>query len=245
MKSGIESLQKSVQNGEIDAVTLLSMSESVIDRHFGFPLAGSAADDVRLNPLRSMIGEIARDSGKRLRQMGCRSFADFVEDHSSDDKTGLPSAKKLVESLADAFPPFDDRRFLSGGRELLFLKKAQLAVAELYQRLGEKRPDFLRFKDVEDFTIVCDNVLPCVLRVLGIIRIDPDLEAGIDSRRPLPAGFEEASLRAAGITAAEMILDRGQGRFWAKELGDYLWTLGKEPAFRRVERHAVPDTCFY
>jgi hypothetical protein len=45
--------------------------------------------------------------------------------------------------------------------------------------------------------------------------------------------------------ATEIILQKANVAFWAKELGDYLWTLGKNPRFRKVERHATIDTCFY
>jgi hypothetical protein len=150
-----------------------------------------------------------------------------------------------VEALADNFPPFDDRRSLPGGKEVLFLKKAQIAIAELYQRLGDSQVEQFAFEDIKGFTVACDNVLPCVLRSLGILELSPELERKIDAREPLPAGPEEAQLRAAAIAAAEIMLQCGNGAFWAKELGDYLWTIGKDPKFRRVERHATMDTCFY
>ena len=94
-------------------------------------------------------------------------------------------------------------------------------------------------------TVVCDNVLPCVLRSLGILRLSPELEHRIDTRKPLMAGPDEVHLREAAVAATEIMLQGNNGAIWAKELGDYLWTLGKEPKFRQVERHATPDTCFY
>jgi len=81
-----------------------------------------------------------------------------------------------VEALADDFPPFDDRRILPGGKEVLFLKKTQIAaVAELYQRRADSHWQFT-YGDIESFTVACDNVLPCVLRSLGILEISSELE---------------------------------------------------------------------
>jgi hypothetical protein len=245
MKRGIEALHATTAKGLIDAHTLLNLSEGAVDELF-FRLAPqqSPAAAGRIAPLRKMIVGVAHAAGKRLLDLGYRTFAQFVSDHSRATGQGRPSALALVKALADHFPPFDDRRALPGGDEVLFLKKAQLAVAELYQRLGDSHTPFA-FEDVKGLTVACDNVLPCVLRSLGILRIRPELARKIDARDPLPAGPEEAHLRAAGIAATEIMLQYSKGAFWAKELGDHLWTLGKHPKFRQVERHATPDTCFY
>ncbi len=239
MQAGLEALQADCPAGLIDAAALASLSEAAVDRCFAL------RDAAELVPLRIMISAVARASAQRLRELDCRSFHEFVCRQRLTDQEGRPSACALVQALADNFPAFDDRRRLPDGSEVLFLKKAQLAVAELFQRLAPTCPELFGFSDIENFTVACDNVLPCVLRKLGIIRIDPDLERRIDQRQALPAGLEEAQLRAAGISAAEMMLQTGAGRFWAKQLGDYLWTLGKAPGFRELERHATPDTCFY
>jgi hypothetical protein len=59
------------------------------------------------------------------------------------------------------------------------------------------------------------------------------------------AGVEEAELRATAIAAVEIMIEQGKGAFWAKEIGDFFWTLGKDTRYRSLERHATPDTCFY
>lgn len=245
MKRGIETLHYKNKKGFIDANTLIMFSDEMIDEIFQFPPRGSSFDADKITPLRDMILHVAHATGKRLLELGYLSFSDFFIDHSSTTANGHPSALKLVEALADNFPAFDDRRALPGGKEVLFLKKAQIAVAELYQRLRNSQTGYFAFGDIKNFTVACDNVLPCVLRSLNLLKIDLELERRIDERQPLPAGTEEAQLRAAAIAAAEIILKKVDGAFWAKELGDYLWTLGKHPGFRRVERHATIDTCFY
>lgn len=239
MKRGIEALHASCGERGIDAEALAALTPSAVDALFGFPTDGGAGE---LDPLRDMILRVAHSTANRLTELGFLSFADMIADRAARDRL---SAAGLVELLAGQFPAFDDRRSLGGGREVLFLKKAQIAVAELYQKCADELAEQVDFGDVATFTVACDNVLPCVLKTLGILRLDPGLERRIAKGRPLKAGREEALLRAAALSAAEAVVRLSDGAFWAKELGDYLWTMGKDPGFRQVERHATRDTCFY
>jgi hypothetical protein len=245
MKRGIEALHATAERGCIDADTLLALSEDLVDELFQFPPPGSSIAANAIAPLRGMIVAVAHSTGRRLLELGYQTFFEFVAGHTVRTALGQPSGLQLVEALADNFPPFDDRRVLPGGTEVLFLKKAQIAVAELYQRLGEAQTEQFAFGDVKGLTVACDNVLPCVLRSLGILELSPELERKIDAREPLPAGPGEAQLRAAAVAATEIMLRSENTAFWAKELGDYLWTLGKDSRFRQIERHATVDTCFY
>ena len=63
--------------------------------------------------------------------------------------------------------------------------------------------------------------------------------------RPLSPGGTCAERSLYRIAATETMLQAGKGTIWSNQIGDYLWTLGKEPGFRQVERHATLDTCFY
>lgn len=238
MKRGVERLHSACGDGGINAAALTGLSAEAVDSLFGFPCGEEARE---LAPLREMILLVARSTGDRLVELGFSSFADMIVAHASQS---VISSSGLVELLAGNFSAFNDRRSL-GGSEVLFLKKAQIAVAELYQKLGSTVEGLVDFGDVATFTVACDNVLPCVLKTLGILRFDDALEHWIMSGRPLRAGREETLLRASALSAAETIVRLSDGAFWSKELGDYLWTLGKEPEFRKVERHATLDTCFY
>ncbi|MGK7953329.1 MAG: queuosine salvage family protein [Xenococcaceae cyanobacterium] len=120
-----------------------------------------------------------------------------------------------------------------------------VSLVKLYQRFSTRNAGNFNFRDINSFTVVCDNVLPCILSALGVLIIPKELLQRLDSRQPLPAGYEEAELRATAITAVEIMIEEGKGAFWAKEIGDFLWTLGKETSYRSIERHATPDTCFY
>ena len=250
MKRGVEELQKRSDDSFISAETLKGLSREDVIETFDLETRTSAGNRTsdppkELDPLVDMVVAVAQDSGQRLLDMGLPDFASFVYAHDRHPESGGPSATWLVHKLATCFPAFNDRRDWYDGMEVLFLKKAQIAVAELYQRFGGQNPAIFDFPDKERITVVCDNVLPCVLRTLGVLVLPEELLRKIDSKQPLPAGPEEAELRATAVAATEIMLEHGNGKFWAKELGDYLWSLGKDPHYRRVERHATPDTCFY
>jgi hypothetical protein len=249
MKHGVEELQKR-SNGVITAESLIKLSQEHVIEAFDLGMRTRESDTPAkttkdLEPLVDMIVAVARDSGRRLLALGLPDFASFVYTHSRHPENGEPSATWLVHQMATHFPAFNDRRSWRNGREVLFLKKAQIAVAELYQRFRDQNPTLFDFPDKDRFTVICDNVLPCVLRTLGVLVLPESLIRKIDLRQPLPAGPEEAELRATAITAVEIMIDNGKGAFWAKEIGDYLWALGKDPRYRSVERHATLDTCFY
>lgn len=244
MKRGLEVLQQH-SSGMITASMLANLSREQIVDIFDLG-AGSDSKIVApvLEPLVKIVMAVANNSGRRLMELNMPNFATFAYSHCRHPQSGALSASWLVQQLA-TFPAFDDRRVDRNGKETLFLKKAQLAVAELYQRVSTRNAANFNFQDINRLTVVCDNVLPCVLRALGVLILPDELQSKIDSRQPLPAGFEEAELRATAITAVEMMIEQGQGSFWAKEIGDFFWSLGKEARYRSIERHATPDTCFY
>jgi hypothetical protein len=250
MKSGVEELQRRSDTGIITAQTLTELSREGIIDAFDLGIRAqegkrNADTTIELNPLVDMIAAVAHDSGSRLLDIGFPDFASFVYSDYLHPQSGDTSATWLVHRLATCFPAFNDRRDWHGGMEVLFLKKAQIAIAELHQRFSDQNPAVFNFPDKDRLTVVCDNVLPCVLRTLGVLVLPDELLQKIDSKQPLPAGPEEAELRATAIAATKLMIEHGEGKFWAKELGDYLWSLGKDPHFRSVERHATLNTCFY
>ena len=250
MKRGLEAWHRAVALGVITADALSGLTRGQVIRFFdlgirdghGRPTSDTSPD---LEPLAALILGVAHDTGRRLRDLGLGDFASFVYANTRAPDTGSPSAAELVRRLAAAFPGFNDRRIWRDGREVLFLKKAQITAIELHKRLSGRNPAAFDFPDLDRLTVACDNVLPCVLRALGILILPDALERHIDSGRPLPAGPEEAELRATALAAAEVMIEHGQGAFSAGEIGYYLWALGKDPRFRPLQRHATPDTCYY
>lgn len=89
------------------------------------------------------------------------------------------------------------------------------------------------------------QVLPAVLRKLGLLVLSDELASAIDGKVDVPAGPTEVELRAAAIIACQAIVEGSDGSISAVLLDYYLWALGKEEPFRSLERHATKDTSFY
>lgn len=152
---------------------------------------------------------------------------------------------------------------LLNGRLVHILKKAQLLVADLHRTVGRQPscigyenenehydPGWIRFSEIDQLTVFSDNVLPAVLRKLGILQIvSPSLAALIDQKRLLPAGQEEVELRLGAVHACNLIIT--QANKIGKDLGScmdldyYLWVKGKDPGFREWPRHRTIDTYYY
>lgn len=159
------------------------------------------------------------------------------------------SASALVDLLTAACPAFRDAAVYRG-RQVLFLKRAQIFVADLYGAFGGQGPG--AFKDVDKLTMFPDYRVPVVLRELGILRYSPQLAATVDGRQELPAGCEEEiEIRGVSIQAVECLrqkLSDMQPDFAEKPnsvvLDWCLWEIG-EAARKTSPPHHRTRTIFY
>jgi hypothetical protein len=240
-----------------------------------------------LAPLARLVARALNEAGAALRNRGCDDLAAWLaagaaaEEAAAASSAGgggasagwRPSAAALVGRLAAAFPPFRDEQELArGGGAVRVLKKAQLAAAHLHRRFAGRLPRQFGFHDVGALTLAADNVLPCVLRAEGVLRLAPDLAAAIDAGRALPPGDGELDLRAATIVVGERLcaavraaaaaerdsaaaagsgggeraraLERLAGLSEA-DLDEFLWLRGKDADMRALRRHACKRTYFY
>ncbi|GLE05748.1 hypothetical protein PINS_up014796 [Pythium insidiosum] len=196
-----------------------------------------------LRPLAEMMHKAVQECGQKLKERGFSDLGAFVLAHLRSTESSSPSAAHLVESLVETFPAFDDHREYRGA-SCFFLKRAQLVAVSLYRRFQETNEEF-RFEDVSELTALSDNVLPCVLRALGILECTAQVAEHIDRGENLPPGDWESDLRAGAIVACDRIVLESKGRVTNLDLDTYLWRVGKEPRFRGLERHATRDTFFY
>ncbi|KAJ4455739.1 putative Cobyrinic acid a [Paratrimastix pyriformis] len=187
-----------------------------------------------------------------------------------------PSAWPLISRLVGLCPAFNDREMYTDPKThqaapVLFMKKVQLAMAELYRRLDgwvldmkkvqlamaqlyrrfrRSDPGRFAFRDIDSLTVFVDNVLPCMLRVNGVLRVSPALTARIEARQPLdPGSPEEMELRACALVACSRLVarlrERGVVSPTEADLDYYLWLMGKWDQYRDVERHYTPGTIYY
>ena len=225
-----------MQNALGDATAAVLAALPLSDVQTWFRLTGEES----LTQLSAKVHEVLVGAGRGLLDNGYASFAALV--------TECTSAAELTTALCCIVPGFADCADYRG-EKVWFAKKAQLAVTDVHARLVAHEGPTAGYPDVESLTVFVDNVLPAVLRAEGVIVLSDALKKDIDSGVPLASGSaQETELRACAVDAAERIVEaaRAQGaEVTARGLDWLLWTVGKRPDLRAVQRHACRDTLFY
>jgi len=148
------------------------------------------------------------------------------------------SAARLIQLLTEHFSSFRDEAVYDG-RKVCFYKRAQILAADLHGAFGGE--GLGRLGDLDQLTAFADYKLPQVLRHLGILRYDKDLNARIDAKELIPAGSaEEIEIRAHTVWAVERIrqeLERLSVSARAFEIDWMLWNLGQKDEFRAKPYH--------
>jgi len=184
-------------------------------------------------PDHSLMGLYAaslRDVGRRVRDEYRGRFLAVVE-RAGD------SAVRLVETLA-AWESFAD---VSAYRdcEVPFFKRAQLAAADL------NLAGVAQFRDLNLLTAFADNVVPHVLRIDGVLCLDPDLERRIDSEQLLEHGSpEEVELRACAVHAVELIAREQCDRLCPQQIDHLLWNRGRGERYKAIPRPRARCTAY-
>ena len=136
-----------------------------------------------------------------------------------------PSAPELAGYLAANLESFRDVA-LYGDRAVPFLKRAQIAAADLWGSGA------VAFTDVDELTCFADYKLPQLLRHAGVLEYSEHLARRVDARVELAAGSpEEVEIRAATVVAVEQLRDRlaHSGRhLTATEVDWMLWALAQD-----------------
>jgi hypothetical protein len=167
--------------------------------------------------LMALYAEALRDLGRFL---GARRALDLVAEADG-------SAERLASMLAAGMPFYDDAGFW---------KRAQIVPNDL------ALAGVARFDDLDRLTIFADNLVPHVLRMDGVLRYEPSLEARIDAGELLPPGEEEREIRGCAVHACELLSERlGMP---AREIDVALWNRGQRPEYKAVPRHRT-RTVYY
>jgi hypothetical protein len=119
------------------------------------------------------------------------------------------------------------------GRTVPFLKRAQITVHDLAVAFDDRGPG--AFGDVDRLTMFADNLVPHVLRVDGVLRLDPALEARIGRGDLLAYGSrEEVELRAIAVHAVERLAERRGVA--PRHIDGALWRRGGGTRYKAVPR---------
>jgi hypothetical protein len=123
------------------------------------------------------------------------------------------------------------------GRRVPFFKRAQLAAADLH------RAGIADLPGIERLTAFADNLVPHVLRVDGVLHLDPGLAARIEAEELLAhESPEEIELRACAVHAIELVaaacdLDPA-------EIDSALWNRGRDPRYKSLPRPRSRNTAY-
>jgi len=181
------------------------------------------------------------DFAAALRDVG----AHVEDDHGGSFAAVLDSAAGSAPALADllaGWRAFADVSIYEE-REVPFFKRAQIAAADVARAgLGAE------LRDLDRLTGFADNLVPHVLRVDGVLRLDPALSARIDAGELLVHGSpEEVELRAAAVQSIELLAGAraaaGQPLIPA-EIDAALWTRGGAPRYKALPRPRSRSTAY-
>ena len=146
------------------------------------------------------------------------------------------SASTLVQTLS-RWACFSDTSTYEA-LELPFLKRAQIAAADLH-RVG-----LLGAHDLGRLTMFADNLVPHVLRLDGVLRFGPELAQRIDREELIEHGSrEEVEIRACAVHAIELIVAERPGSR-ASGIDQLLWNRGQGQAYKSRPRHRARCTAY-
>lgn len=100
-----------------------------------------------------------------------------------------------------------------------------------------------RLRDLDRLTAFADNLVPHVLRVDGVLRLDPALEARIEAGELLEHGSpEEVELRACAVQAIELLA--GASPLAPAEIDSTLWHRGRARRYKSLPRPRCRNTAY-
>ena len=91
------------------------------------------------------------------------------------------SAAALVNLLAENFPCFNDVVRFENRKNVRFLKRAQICVADLWAAFDGE--DYGHFDDIDKITMFADYRVPQILNALGCLWYSPLLENAIRKKK--------------------------------------------------------------
>jgi hypothetical protein len=171
-----------------------------------------------------------------LRDVGAHLLADHDGRY-----LGVVEGAGTIPELAARFAGWDAFADVSSyeGREVPFFKRAQLAAADLH------RTGVADLPGAERLTAFADNLVPHVLRVDGVLLLDPDLTAAIEAGELLSHGSpQEVELRAAAVHAVELLSAARGGALSPAEIDSALWNRGADRRYKSRPRPRSRNTAY-
>ncbi|HEY0390568.1 MAG TPA: queuosine salvage family protein [Solirubrobacterales bacterium] len=170
-----------------------------------------------------------------LRDVGGHVLAEYGGSFEALVEAAGGSAPGLADLLAgwQAFADVSDYE----GEPAPFYKRAQITAADL------NRGGVATLAGEERLTAFADNLVPHVLRLDGILLLDPALEAKIEAGALLEHGSPgEVELRACAVHAVELL--SAASRLSPAEIDAALWNRGAGARYKSVPRPRSRNTAY-
>ena len=179
--------------------------------------------------LMALFAASLNDLGRHVGDEHGGRFADVVDAAGS-------SAVTLVQTLS-GWESFADTSGYDG-IEIAFLKRAQIAAADL------SRAGVAAFRDLDRLTMFADNLVPHVLRLDGLLNYEDALLERIEHGELIEHGSpEEVEIRACAVHTVALIAAERAGAREA-DVDSLLWHRGREPRYKSVPRHRSRCTAY-
>jgi hypothetical protein len=179
-----------------------------------------------------------------------RDVGDQVErEHGGRFEAVVEAANGSAVALADLLAGWEAFADVStyDGRSIPFFKRAQIAAADA-ARLGLAGASGApagseKMRDLDRLTAFADNLVPHVLRLDGVIRLDRELERRIAAGDLLEHGSpEEVELRACAVHAIELLSAITPSS--PAEIDAILWNRGATARYKSVPRPRSRNTAY-
>jgi hypothetical protein len=123
------------------------------------------------------------------------------------------------------------------GRYVPFFKRAQITAADV------ARAGLADLTGLDRLTAFADNLVPQVLRVDGVLDLDPDLEQRIEAGELLEHGSpEEVELRACAVHAIELLA--AATPLSPAAIDGVLWNRGAAKRYKSIPRPRSRNTAY-
>jgi len=185
---------------------------------------------------------LGQDDGHPLMRQFAAALRD-VGEHLERDHSGRflgpVEAADSIPALASVFAGWKAFADVSAyeGRGVPFYKRAQLAAADIH------RAGLADLPGLDRLTAFADNLVPHVLRVDGILVLEPELEARIEAEDLIEHGSpEEVELRAGAVHAVELLA--AAGFLSPAEIDSALWNRGRCRRYKSLPRPRSRNTAY-
>lgn len=181
---------------------------------------------------------------KILRAVSKRLFKKYGGDSIKFILSANHYSSILLQKIVHELPFFGDINYYDN-HKVYFLKRAQLLISDIWGVFDGKGIGW--FKDLDYLTAFADYKIPQVLRNLGILEFEEDLEDKIDNKKLIPAGSkEEIEIRSATIWVIEYLqqaLKKEGKKFYSFQIDWLFWN--KSQLIKPDFPHHLTKTIFY